>query len=84
MKLLDLSMWRLPSRIASTIVDRITQRRGPVMPPLPKSVPRRPLGGKSSSPLKGLAIMKSDKVDSTTKVALRPTPSAETDSHVGK
>ncbi|KAM1980516.1 hypothetical protein ACFX15_037117 [Malus domestica] len=67
-------------RIASTIADRIAHRRGFVVPPMPKFVPRRSLGVKSGSPLERLAVMKSDKVDSTAKVALRPTPSTvETD-----
>ena len=69
------------SRMASTIADEIAQRRGPVMPRVPKYVPRRPLGARSGSPLERLAIMKSDKVDSAAKVAPRPTlPAAETDS----
>ncbi|KAM1579325.1 hypothetical protein ACFX1Z_040779 [Malus domestica] len=73
------------SRMAGMIVDRIAQRKGPVMPPVPKSAPRCPLGAKSSSPLEKLAIMKSDNVDSAAKVALRPTPSAaEIDSSAGK
>lgn len=37
------------------------------MPPMSKSVLRRPLGAKSGSHLEGLAIMKSDKVDSVAK-----------------
>ena len=50
-----------------------------------KSVPTRLLGAKSGSPLEKLANMKSDKVDSADKVALRPTPpTAKTDSPVGK
>ena len=72
-------------RMASVIADRISQHRGPDMPPVPKFVPKCPLGAKSSSHLERLAIMKNDKVDSAAKVALRPTPSAaETDSPVGK
>ncbi|KAM1465371.1 hypothetical protein ACFXTO_044903 [Malus domestica] len=31
------------SRMASTIVDKIAQRKCPIMPPVPKFVPRRPL-----------------------------------------
>ena len=46
------------SRMASTIADRIAQRKGPVMPPVPKSVPRCLFGAKSGSPLEKLAIMK--------------------------
>ncbi|KAM2157454.1 hypothetical protein ACFX1R_043029 [Malus domestica] len=54
------------------------------MPLVPKFVPRSPLGAKSGSLSEMLAIMKSDKVDSTAKVALRPTSSAaETDSPAG-
>ncbi|KAM1397325.1 hypothetical protein ACFX2I_014921 [Malus domestica] len=73
------------SRMASTTADRIAQRKGPVMPPVPKSVPRCPLGAKFDSHLERLAIMKSDKVDSTAKMVPKPTPpAAETDSPVGK
>ncbi|KAB2599775.1 hypothetical protein D8674_010046 [Pyrus ussuriensis x Pyrus communis] len=58
---------------------------GLVMPSMPKSVPRHPLGAKSNSSLERLDIMKSDKMDSAAKVVLRPTPSvAETDSPAGK
>ena len=71
-------------RMASTIVDKIAQRKGFIMPPVPKSVPRRLLGAKSGSPLERLAIMKSDKVDSAAEVALRPIPyAAETNSPAG-
>ncbi|KAM2100325.1 hypothetical protein ACFX1T_027485 [Malus domestica] len=38
-------------RMASTIVDKIAQRKGFIMPPVPKSVPGRSLGAKSGSPL---------------------------------
>ncbi|KAM1137549.1 hypothetical protein FF1_035497 [Malus domestica] len=62
------------SRMASTIADRIVRHKGLVMPLVPNFVPRRLLGAKSSSPLERLAIMKSDKVDSTAKVAPRPIP----------
>ena len=55
------------------------------MPPVPKSVPRPPLGAKFGSHSEVLATMKSDKVDSAAKMALRPTISvAETDSPAGK
>ena len=37
-------------RMASTIVDKITQRKGFIMPPVPKSVPGHSLGAKSGSP----------------------------------
>ncbi|KAM2816178.1 hypothetical protein COP1_040446 [Malus domestica] len=63
-------------KIASTIANRIAQHRGFVVPPMSKSMLRRPLGAKSGSPLKRLATMKSDKVDSTAKVAPRPIPLA--------
>ncbi|KAM1054488.1 hypothetical protein EV1_001756 [Malus domestica] len=73
------------SRMASTIGDRIAQRKGHVMPLVPKSVPRHLLGAKSGSPLERLAIMKSDKVDSTSKVVPRPIPpAAVTDSPARK
>ena len=38
-------------RMASTIMDKIAQRKGFIMPPVPKSVPERSLGAKSGSPL---------------------------------
>ncbi|KAM1097891.1 hypothetical protein ACFX19_015490 [Malus domestica] len=67
-------------RMASMIVDTIAQRKGPVMPPVPKSVPRCLLGAKSGSLLERLATMNSDKVDFAAKVSPRPTPFAtETD-----
>ena len=54
------------------------------MPLVPKSIPRRPLGAKFGSSLEMFAIIKSDKVDSATKVAPRPTPPAiETDLSAG-
>ncbi|KAM1127559.1 hypothetical protein ACFX2B_037104 [Malus domestica] len=71
-------------KMASSIVDRITQHKGSIVPPFPKPVPRRPLGAKFGSSLERLANMKSNKVDSATKVAPRPNPSAaETDSPTG-
>ena len=82
MRLLDLSSML---RMASTIVDKIVQRKDPVMPPVSKSVPRRLWGAKSGSPLERLAAMKSDKMDLAAKVALRPTPpAAEIDSPAKK
>ncbi|KAM1240073.1 hypothetical protein ACFX2J_045434 [Malus domestica] len=60
-------------KMASSITNMITQRRGSVVPPVPKLVPRRPLEAKSGSHLERLAIMKSDKVNYAAKVALRPT-----------
>ncbi|KAM1631878.1 hypothetical protein ACFX2K_019839 [Malus domestica] len=73
------------SRMAYTIIDSIPQRKGYIMPLVPKSVPRHSLGTKSGSSLEMLVIMKSNKVDSAAKVALRPTPlDAETDSPAGK
>ena len=54
------------------------------MPLVPNFVPRRLLRAKFGSPLERLAIMKSDKVDSAAKVALRPIPYAvETNSPAG-
>ncbi|KAM2147322.1 hypothetical protein ACFX1Q_004082 [Malus domestica] len=38
-------------RMASTIVDKIAQHKGFIMPLVPKSVPGRSLGAKSGSPL---------------------------------
>ncbi|KAM1119619.1 hypothetical protein ACFX2B_043175 [Malus domestica] len=72
------------SRMASTIADMIVRHKGHVMPLVLNFVPRRLLGAKSGSPLERLTIMKSDKVDSTAKVAPRPIPyAAETDSPAG-
>ncbi|KAM2599611.1 hypothetical protein TB2_038006 [Malus domestica] len=63
------------SRMTCTIADSIAQCIGLGMPSVPKS------GSHSEK----LAIMKSDKVDSAAKVALRPIPSAaEIDSSAGK
>ncbi|KAM1276893.1 hypothetical protein ACFX13_030059 [Malus domestica] len=71
------------SRMTSTIADRIVRHKGLVMPLVLNFVPRRMLEAKSGSPLERLAIMKSDKVDSAAKVALRPIPyAAETNSPV--
>ncbi|KAB2605672.1 hypothetical protein D8674_005389 [Pyrus ussuriensis x Pyrus communis] len=73
------------SRMANSIVDNIAHCRGLVIPLVPRSMPRRPLGAKFGSHSKRLAIMKSDKVGSAAEVALRPTFSAaETDSPIGK
>ncbi|KAM2748735.1 hypothetical protein EV2_027724 [Malus domestica] len=72
------------SRMARMIADKIVQHKGLVMPLMPNFVPRCLLGAKSGSPLERLAIMKSDKVDSATKVAPRPIPyAAKTDSPAG-
>ena len=55
------------------------------MPPVPKSVPRRPLRAMSGSYLEKLAIIKSNGMDSVAKVAPKPTSSAtKTDSPAGK
>ncbi|KAM2919777.1 hypothetical protein COP2_041703 [Malus domestica] len=51
-------------KIASTIVDKITQRRGSVVPLVLISMPIHPSGVKFGSPFEGLATMKNDKVDS--------------------
>ena len=73
------------SRMACTIADRIAQCKGPFMPPVPKSVPRRPLRAKFGSHLEKLVIIKSNEMNSVAKVAPRPTSSAtETDSPAGK
>ncbi|KAM0962524.1 hypothetical protein ACFX13_022060 [Malus domestica] len=72
-------------RMASTIVDKIAQRKGFIMPHVPKSISGRSFGAKSGSPLEKLAIMKSGKVDFVVKVAPMPTPfAAETDSPARK
>ncbi|KAM2067189.1 hypothetical protein ACFX1T_043550 [Malus domestica] len=62
------------SKMASTIADKIAQRRGFVMPSVLKSVLRRLLGAKFGSPLEMLAIIKSDKVDSAAKLRQGPLP----------
>ncbi|KAM1022320.1 hypothetical protein ACFX2A_044357 [Malus domestica] len=72
------------SKMASMIADRIVQHKGPVMPLVLNFAPRHLLGAKSGSPLERLAIMKSNKADSATKVAPRPIPyAAETDLPAG-
>ena len=58
--------------MASMIADKIAQRRGSFMPPVLKSVPRRPLRVKSSLPLERFATMKIDKVDFAANVVPRP------------
>ncbi|KAM0996870.1 hypothetical protein ACFX2C_006820 [Malus domestica] len=63
-------------KVTSTIVDKIIQRRGSVVPLVSKSMPKRPLGAKSSSLSERFFIMKSDKVNSAAKVAPRPIPLA--------
>ncbi|KAM2234748.1 hypothetical protein ACFXTI_012963 [Malus domestica] len=60
-------------KIANMIVDRITRRRGSVVPPVPMYVPRCSLRAKSGSSLERLITMKRDKVDSFAKMAPMPT-----------
>ena len=68
------------SRMACTIADRIAQRKGPFMPPVPKYVLRRPLRAKVGSPMEKPAIIKSNNMDYVVKVAPRPISSTiETD-----
>ncbi|KAM1733966.1 hypothetical protein ACFX11_019520 [Malus domestica] len=62
------------SKMASLIVDMIAQRRGSVVPQVPKLVPKHSLGDKSVSPLERLANIKSDKVDYAAKVVPMLTP----------
>ncbi|KAB2609008.1 methyltransferase PMT18 [Pyrus ussuriensis x Pyrus communis] len=57
--------------------------RGSVMPLMLKFVPKCPSRAKCGSLLERLATMKSDKVDSATKVAPRPTPFAAETARVG-
>ena len=72
-------------RMACTIAGRIAQCKGPFMPPVSKSVPRRPLKAKCGSHLEKLAIIKSNEMNYVAKVAPRPTSSAtKTDSPAGK
>ncbi|KAM1352600.1 hypothetical protein ACFX2H_032182 [Malus domestica] len=62
--------------IMPKMASMIAQRRDSIVPLVPKSIPRRMLGAKSGSPLERLTTMKSDKVDSTAKVAPGPIPLA--------
>ena len=48
-------MFVVPNK-ASSIADRIAQRRSSAMPLVSKFVPKHPLGAKSGSPLERLAI----------------------------
>ena len=56
-------------KAASSIADRIAQRRSSSVPLVPKFVLKRPLGVKSDSPSERLATMKSGKTPSPAKVA---------------
>ncbi|KAM2717435.1 hypothetical protein EV1_029463 [Malus domestica] len=62
-------------KVASTIADRIAQHKGFVVPQVPKFMPRRPSGDKFGSPSERFTTMKSDKVDSASKMAPSPLPS---------
>ncbi|KAM2356211.1 hypothetical protein ACFX1X_010706 [Malus domestica] len=62
-------------KAATSIAERITQRRSSFVPPMPKFVPKRSSRAKSGSPLERLAIMKSDKVPLPTKVVPKPASS---------
>ncbi|KAM1174665.1 hypothetical protein ACFX19_027763 [Malus domestica] len=72
-------------KVASSIADRIAQRRSSTMPPVPKFMSKYLFGVTSGSHLERLAIMKSDKVPLPAKVAQKPVPSvAETHSSAEK
>ncbi|KAM2280030.1 hypothetical protein ACFX1S_040795 [Malus domestica] len=72
-------------KMASTIVDKIAQRVSSIVPLVLKFIPIRLLGAEFGLPLEMLTTMKSDKVDSTAKVAPRPIPfAAETGSPTEK
>ncbi|KAM2018695.1 hypothetical protein ACFX1T_021602 [Malus domestica] len=61
-------------KVASLIADKIAQRRSFVLPPVLKFMPKCPSGAKSGSLLEKLATMKSDKVDSASKMVPKPYP----------
>ena len=66
-------------KAASSIADKIAQRRGLSVPPVPKFVLKRLLGVKSDSPSERLATMKSGRTPLPAKVAPKLVPStAET------
>ena len=68
------------SKATGSIADRIAQHRSSSVPLVPKFLPKRPSGAKSSSLLERLTTMKSDNVPLPTKVAPKLVPSAaETD-----
>ncbi|KAM2510581.1 hypothetical protein PS1_035064 [Malus domestica] len=72
-------------KVASSVVDRIAQRRSSYVPSVPKFMPKCPSGAKFSSPLKRFATMKSNKVHLPAKMAPKPVPSiAKTDSSTEK
>ena len=56
-------------KAASSIADKIAQRRSSSVPLVPKFTPKRPPGIKSGSPLERLAIMKGNRTPLPAKVA---------------
>ncbi|XP_050125622.1 uncharacterized protein LOC126602809 [Malus sylvestris] len=72
-------------KAASSIAERIAQRRSSSVPLVPKFMPKRLSEAKSGSPLERLATMKSDKVPLPAKVAQKPASSlAATNSSADK
>ncbi|KAM1639195.1 hypothetical protein ACFXTN_008513 [Malus domestica] len=71
--------------VASSIAGRIAQHISSYVPLVLKFMPKHPFGAKSGSPLKRLAIMKSDNMSLPAKVVPKPISSAvETDSSTEK
>ncbi|XP_050139028.1 uncharacterized protein LOC126615257 [Malus sylvestris] len=66
----------IASKAASSIAEKIAQRKSSSVPLVPKFVPKRPSGTKPDLPLKRLATMKSDKVPLSAKVAPNTASSA--------
>ena len=72
-------------KAASSIAERIAQRRSSSMPLVPKFVPNRTSGAKPGSPLERLAIIKSGKVPLPARMTPKFVPSAaEIDSSAEK
>lgn len=71
--------------MATTIAERIAQRKGSMVPLMSRFVSKHPFGAKSGLAFEKLATMKSGNVDSAAKVALGPVhPTYMTDSFVEK
>ncbi|KAM1156450.1 hypothetical protein ACFX2B_026954 [Malus domestica] len=66
----------ITSKVASSIAEKIAQRKNSSVPLIPKFVPKRPFETKPGLPLKWLATMKSDKVPLFAKVAPKTASSA--------